>query len=152
MLEWHPDTLMCSINAWGPYAGAGIRVMHIAEDATEVRVEMPLTEHNRNLVGTHYGGSLYSMIDPHLMILMVQRLGPEYVVWDRTARIDFLRPGVGTVSATIRLTDEDVERARAETADGQKYLPEFEIEIVGADGEIVALAHKTLYVRRKRDA
>ncbi len=51
-------------------------------------VEMPLTDRNANFVGTHFGGSLYSMVDPHLMVLLIHRLGPDYVVRDKEANID----------------------------------------------------------------
>ena len=137
------------INEYPPYVGAGIEATHVAEDASEIRVRMPLTEGNANLVGTHFGGSLYAMVDPHLMILLSQRLGPEYVVWDRSAAIEFVRPGRGTVYATIRVTDAEVDRIRAATDDGSKYLPEWTLEVVDDDGDVVASIRKTLYIRRQ---
>jgi len=77
---WNPEALRARLHAYPPYAGAGVVLTHIAEDASEIRVEMPLTDRNVNLVGTHFGGSLYSMVDPHLMILLIRRLGPEYII------------------------------------------------------------------------
>ena len=139
------------LHAYPPYAGAGILVTHIAEDASEIRVEMPLTDRNVNLVGTHFGGSLYTMVDPHLMILLIQRLGPDYVVWDQEANIDFRKPGLGTVHATIRITDEEVEAIRSATADGDRHLPQWTLAILDEQDEVVATVLKTLYVRRKRD-
>ena len=139
------------LHAYPPYAGAGILVTHIAEDASEIRVEMPLTDRNVNLVGTHCGGSLYAMVDPHLMILLIQRLGPDYVVWDQEANIDFRKPGLGTVHATIRITDEEVEAIRSATADGDRHLPQWTLAILDEQDEVVATVLKTLYVRRKRD-
>jgi acyl-coenzyme A thioesterase PaaI-like protein len=96
--SWNPEALRATLHVYPPYAGAGVLVTHIAEDASEVHVEMTLTDRNVNLVGTHFGGSLYSMVDPHLMILLTQRLGPDYVVWDKEANINFQKPGLGTVS------------------------------------------------------
>jgi acyl-coenzyme A thioesterase PaaI-like protein len=136
------------LNAYPPYAGAGIVVTHVAADGSEIRVRMPLTERNRNLVGTHFGGSLYAMVDPHLMILLMRRLGPGYVVWDKSAVIDFRRPGRGTVHATIRVTDTQVDAIVAATANGDRHLPEWTLEILDDDGALVATVHKTLYVRR----
>ena len=107
--------------------------------------------HNVNLVGTHFGGSLYSMVDPHLMILLSQRLGPDYVVWDKEANIDFRKPGRGTVHATIRITDEEVEAIRSATANGDKHLPQWTLAILNERDEVVATVLKTLYVRRKRE-
>ena len=149
--SWNPEALRASLHVYPPYAGAGILVTHIAEDASEIRVEMPLTDRNVNLVGTHFGGSLYAMVDPHLMILLIQRLGPDYVVWDKGANIDFRKPGVGTVHATIRITDEEVEAIRSATADGDKHLPQWTLAILDEQDEVVATVLKTLHVRRKRE-
>lgn len=148
-LVWDPEALRQRLNAYPPYAGARIEVTHVAEDASEIRVRMPLEESNVNLVGTHFGGSLYAMVDPHLMILLIQRLGPEYVVWDRAAAIDFLRPGRGTVHASVAVSDAEVDAIRASAADGEKHLPQWTLEIVDDEGELVATVLKTLYVRKK---
>ena len=149
---WNPEALRALLHAYPPYAGAGVLVTHIAEDASEVRVEMPLTDSNVNLVGTHFGGSLYSMVDPHLMLLLVQRLGPDYLVWDKEANINFRKPGVDTVHATIRITDEEVEVIRSATANGDKHLPQWTLAVLDEQDEVIATVLKTLYVRRKRGA
>lgn len=150
MDDWSPEALRARLNEYPPYRGAGVRVTHIADDASEVRVEMPLTEANRNFVGTHFGGSLYSMVDPHLMLLLIHRLGPDYVVWDKEAHIDFRRPGVGTVHATIRISDREVAAIRSATADGEMHLPRWPLTILDESEEVVATVLKTLYVRKKR--
>ena len=144
---WDAEEIRRRLEGYPPYRGAGIRVPYVAEDASEIRVEMPLTDGNANLVGTHFGGSLYAMVDPHLMILLMARLGPAYLVWDQEAHIDFRRPGRGTVRSTIRVTDDEVAGIRAATSDGDKHLPEWTLEIVDDDDEVVARVRKVLYVR-----
>ena len=137
---------------WPPYLGAGIRVRRIAADYGEVLVEMRLRVWNRNYFGTHFGGSLYSMVDPFHMLMAIHALGRDYVVWDRSSSIEFVSPGRGTVSAEIHLSDADVAAMRDATADGRKYHPRFDIEIVDEQGTIVARVHKELHVRRARNA
>lgn len=149
--SWRPEELKRRLNAYSPYVGARIEVTHVARDGSEIRVRMPLEEDNTNLVGTHFGGSLYAMVDPHLMILLMRRLGPGYVVWDRSATIDFLRPGRGTVYATIRVTDSEVDAILSATKGGDKHLPRWTLEITDAEGDVVARVLKTLYVRKKED-
>jgi hypothetical protein len=87
------------INFYAPLLGAGIRSKKI--DKNTIRVEMKLTALNRNIVGTHFGGSLYAMCDPWFMLILMRNLGPDYVVWDKAASIQFLMPGRGKVSATF---------------------------------------------------
>jgi acyl-coenzyme A thioesterase PaaI-like protein len=147
---WDPEALQRRLNNYAPYAGARIEVVHVAADASEIQVRMPLERSNANLVGTHFGGSLYAMVDPHLMILLMRRLGPDYTVWDQSATIDFLLPGRGTVYATIRVTESEVAGILAEAKDGEKHFPRWALEIRDDDDEIVAKVHKTLYVRRRR--
>ena len=140
------------VNWYAPHLGAGVRVSHVADDFRHVRVELALRWYNRNYVGTHFGGSLYSMVDPFHMLMAIHALGRDYVVWDRSSSIEFVSPGRGTVSAEIHLSDADVAAMRDATADGRKYHPRFDIEIVDEQGTIVARVHKELHVRRARNA
>jgi acyl-coenzyme A thioesterase PaaI-like protein len=134
---------------WPPFVGAGVRVTGGADDASRVSVELPLTTLNRNLVGTQFGGSLYAMCDPFFMLMLLQRLGPEYVVWDKAASIEFLSPGRGTVRATFEVPDERVEEIRREVARSGKALPEFDVTVLADDGTAVARVHKVLHVRER---
>jgi len=138
------------LSTFAPYLGAGIRVTNIAEDFSSARVEMGQHWYNTNYVGTHFGGSLYSMVDPMYMLLLMRRLGNDYIVWDKSASIDFIRPGKGRVMARFELTDERVDQIRAATEGGDKILPEWDVDIVDEAGELVARVHKVLYVRRKK--
>ena len=138
------------LNLYGPYLGAGVRVRHIADDFSEIKVAMPLRWYNRNYVGTHFGGSLYSMTDPFFMLMLIQRLGPDYIVWDKAANIEFLRPGRGCVQATLSLDDERLEEVRANINGTQPYTPTWPVDVVDEQGKLVARVQKTLYVRRKK--
>ena len=104
---------------------------------------------NRNYVGSHFGGSLYAMTDPFFMIMMMQNLGRDYIVWDKAGTVRYLKPARGTVTAHFRIEEADVERAKAETAGGNKYEPKFKVDIVDAEGTVVADVEKTLYIKRK---
>ncbi len=149
-MNWTPRRLQRWLNLYPPYLGAGVRITHVDPEWRELRVSMPLHWYNRNAVGTHFGGSLYSMVDPHLMLLLMQRLGSRYVVWDKSASIDFRKPGRGRVHATIHLSEPDVDEIRHETASGEPHRPTFEVEVLDESGDLVALVTKTLYVRLRR--
>lgn len=144
-----PRLLKFILNIYSPYLGAGIQVDHISEDWRQIRVSMKLRWYNRNAVGTHFGGSLYAMVDPHLMLMLMNILGKGYIVWDKSAAIDFIRPGKGRVFATFTITDEDIEEIMRRTADGGKYLPKFTVRIEDEQGEMVAQVKKILYIRKK---
>lgn len=137
------------MNLYPPYLGAGIRVTRVSRDFREIDVQLRRRPGNANAFGTHFGGSLYAMVDPFYCLQFFAALGPDYLVWDKSARIEFVRPGKGTVTARFRITEVDVEAAKAATATGAKYLPVFQVEVLDAKGELVARVEKELYVRRK---
>lgn len=134
---------------WPPYRGAGIKVLHISGDWSRARVRLRLGRLNRNWFGTQFGGSLYSMCDPFWVLLLLNRLGPGYVVWDKAAEIEYVSPGRGDVFAEFVLTEDRVAEIREETASGAKALPWFDCHVTTADGTLVARVRKQLYVRRK---
>ena len=90
------------------------------------------------------------MIDPFYMLLLMNNLGKDYIVWDQSAEIEFIKPGTGTVSATFIITDEMLKEIKEKTANGDKFLPTYPVVITDEQGEIVAKANKTLYIRQKQ--
>jgi len=149
-MKWTPKRLKRLLNIYPPYLGAGVRVTHISDDWRELHVSMSMHWFNRNAVGTHFGGSLYAMVDPHLMLLLIQLLGRGYWVWDKSAEIEFIKATTKKVKSVIKISDHDLEEIKRHTDGGEKYLPEFVIEIKDEDNELVALVRKTIYVRRKK--
>ncbi len=105
--------------------------------------------YNSNYVKTHFGGSLYAMTDPFFMVMLIHNLGNGYVVWDKSANIDFIKPGRGTVAAKFVIDKEQIENIIVKTADGQKYFPKFTVDIKDQTNNKVARVIKTLYIRKK---
>jgi len=97
------------LNFYFPYLGAGITVTHISKDFRRFDVKMRLRGYNRNFVQTHFGGSLYAMADPFYMFILMENLGENYLVWDKAASIEFVKPGTGTVYATFEVSKEEIE-------------------------------------------
>ena len=89
------------------------------------------------------------MTDPFYMLMLMNNLGRDYIVWDKSATIDFLRPGKGRVFAEFELTQAMIDEVKAATAGGEKYLPTWEVTVRDGAGEAVARVEKVLYVRRK---
>ena len=142
-------TFLRMMRFWPPYWGAGIVVEHVADDLSEIRTSMTLRTTSTNYVGTHFGGNLYSMCDPWFMFMFLHRLGPEYIVWDKSATIHFRRPGKGKVTAVFRLSHEDIESVRKELESTRKVTPTFVAEIRDENGECVAEVEKVIYIRKK---
>ena len=136
------------VNIWPPFAATGIHV-NWGPDMKSAEVTMKLRPWNRNFVGTHYGGSLYSMCDPFYMLMLIKNLGPEYIVWDKAAGVRFRKPGKGTVRAEFRLTDAQLDDIREQLKTLPKYEPIYTVEVKDGSGDLVAEVQKTLHIRKK---
>ena len=144
-----PRLFRILMNCWPPFWGMRIHILRISPDWREVSVRMKLSLRNQNYVGSHFGGGLFSMTDPFYMLMLMNVLGGEYVVWDKAANIQFVSPGRGTVFAHFKLTDERLAEIREKTVSGEKFEPTYRINVVDADDNIVAIVDKTIYIRRK---
>ncbi len=136
------------MNLYPPFLGAGIKVDYDPGEK-RVLVSMKLRFYNRNYVGTHYGGSLYSMCDPFYMVLLIDNLGRDYVVWDKRASIEFKKPGRGTVTAEFFIPGEKYREIRERADRDGKVEEEFTVHVTDEKGEIVATVTKLLSIRRK---
>ena len=128
--------------------GAGIRSRTVDEHT--VVVEMKLTAMNRNIIGVHFGGSLYAMCDPWFMLILMRLLGKDYIVWDKAAGIKFKKPGKGTVRARFHIPAERVEQIRADADALGKIEPVFHVDVLDDTGEVIASVEKLLYVRMNK--
>ena len=138
------------INHYSPYRGAGIAIETIDLDNYFIRIKMPLTRKNRNIVGTHFGGSLYSMVDPFYMLILMHHLGNKYIVWDKSAAINFLSPGRSTVYADIRISADEISEIKQLAENHEPVLRSYTLNIVDEAGTRIAEVEKTLYIRRKK--
>lgn len=145
-----PNLFRHLINLYPPFWGTGINVRSISNDYRHIVVKMKNRFYNRNYVGTHFGGSLYSMVDPFYMLMLLNILGKDYLVWDKAAQIEFVKPGKGVMTAEFNLDQATIDAIKIKTQNGDKYLPELPVYIMDQTNEVVAKVMKTLYVRRKK--
>ena len=137
------------INFYPPYLGSRISLKSVNPEFTQISVQLKMRWFNRNAVGTHFGGSLYSMCDPFYMFILMENLGKDYIVWDKAACIKFKKPGLKTVSATFEISKEKIAEIKSYVDSNGKGDLTFFTTVNGENGEIVAEVEKVLYVRYK---
>jgi hypothetical protein len=84
------------------------------------------------------------------MVMFIEILGRDYIVWDKSAMIRFRKPGRGTVYAHFRITEEQVDEIRAALNVEEKIDREFRVDVKSGDGETVAEVKKMLQFRKKK--
>lgn len=145
-----PHLLKLRLNTYAPYIGAGIKIDHISLDQGLCVVSMELTTLNKNIVGTQFGGSLYSMVDPFYMLMLMHQLGSNYVVWDKSSHIDFIAPGNSKVTARMKIPSIEVITIQELAKDGEAVFREYKVDIVDDQQKLIATVTKTLYIRLRK--
>lgn len=146
----YPWLFRLLMNCWPPLLFSGIKLVELGADFRYARVDIKWRPWTRNINGSQYGGSLFSMTDPFYALLLFGCLGFErYHIWDSSADIDFISPGIGRLSAEFHLEDTQLHEIRERTACGDKYFPEFVVYIRDHQGKLVAKVTRRLYIRLK---
>lgn len=145
-----PHLLKLRINTYAPYVGAGIKIDHISLDQGLCVVSMGLNSLNKNIVGTQFGGSLYSMVDPFYMIMLMHQLGSSYVVWDKSSHIDFVAPGHTKVTARMKVASSEIITIQELAKDGNAVFREYKVDIVDEQQKVIATVTKTIYIRLRK--
>lgn len=148
-ISWKKRFKIWLYNFYPPYIGAGIRIKNIAKDLSYFHVEMKLRFYNKNYVGVHFGGSLYSMCDPFFMLILLETLGPDYIVWDKVGSMTFVKPGKGKVTAKFQIPQEEIERIRKEVETKRKGEFLFTTNVMDEVSDVVATLEKTIYIRKR---
>lgn len=141
-----------AFNLWPCFRGTGARVAFIASDWSEVRVRLPLSWRTRNYVGTIFGGSLYAGVDPFYMLMLIHRLGPSYVVWDKAASIRFRKPGRSALSATFQVDEAEVAEIRRLLLEQPKVDRTYAVELVDRQGVIHAEIQKVIHISLRQSS
>ena len=144
-----PQIMRKLMNFWPPFFFSGIRVATLADDYRYARVELKNRPWTRNINSSQFGGSMFAMTDPIFPLLLMGALGKEYIVWDKQADIDYLKPGIGRLVAEFILTDDTVADIIKHTAGGEKYFPQFLVHIKDKNDNIVCEVNRTVYIRKK---
>lgn len=137
------------INWYPPYLGAGIRVKSVDQDMTRFEVELRARWYNRNLFGTHFGGSMYAMADPFFLFICISNLGKDFIVWDKSAKISFLKPAKGTILGVFEIEKIHLSKIRQEVMEIGKNTYRFEAYLTDEQAVKVAHVSKEIYVRYK---
>ena len=123
---------------------------YIAPDWSEVRLEIPLSWRTRNYVGTVFGGSMYGAVDPIYMLMLIKRLGPDYIVWDKAATIRFKRPGRSTLRASFVITDDEIASVKSALETERSLDRVYSVDLVDSSDVVCATVEKVLYIRHRQ--
>ena len=136
-------------NIFPAYRRTGARVKFISSDYMEIHVQLGLNWATKNYVGTVFGGSIYGALDPIYMLQLMNLLGKNYVVWDKEAKIRFMRPVKSKVFARFLIPETLLEDIKNK----MKNQKEIDIELIAQFTDktetVYAEANKLIYIADK---
>ena len=153
LVDWfwrRPGAFRRLANFWPPLFFSGIALTEIAKDWRFCRCKLKNWPGTRNFNGTQFGGSLFAMTDPVYSIMLKGNLGNRYYVWDKEARIDFVKPGVGSVFVESSISDELLRDVLEQTADGEKFFPQIVNVVYDKKGNVVAVVAPALFANLEK--
>lgn len=136
---------------WSPmYRRSTARIQSVSADLLTITIKLPISYKNRNYVGSIFGGSMFAAVDPIPMVQLMNLIGDDYVVWDKSAEIYFKRPAREDLYAEFNFTPEEVEKIKFQVAE----LNEIDIfkttQLTNKNKTIVYCeVKKTIYIAEK---
>lgn len=152
LAESNPDTLKTYFNSMPCFVNSGGTITDISPDLLEVTVSVPLSDATRNAVGTIYGGSMYAASDAIYMMLLWFQLGPNFLLFDRSSKVEYRRPATAAVTARCALSPEIVAGVRDELVERPACTRDFIIEFRDPADKVVCSIEKQVYIRRMAKA
>ncbi len=92
------------------------RIIEVSKDILKVKIKLRISYKNRNYVNSIFGGSMFSAVDPIPMVQLINLIGDDYVVWDKSAQVFFKRPAKEHLYADFIYTPEELEEIKARVA------------------------------------
>ena len=80
----------------------------------------------------------------------MHHLGHKYIVWDKSASINFLSPGRSTVYADIQLSATEIAEIKQLAENHKPVFRNYTLNIVDDAGTRIAEVEKVLYIRLKK--
>jgi hypothetical protein len=144
------STLFKVLFNWSPmYRRSCGKIIHVSKDLHTVRIKIPLSYKNKNYVGSIFGGSLFSATDPIYMIQLMQILGKDYVVWDKSSVIRFRKPAFSMAYADFHFTSDEIAEIQQKVAEENEVHYVKKLMITNANQEVFTELEKTIYISSK---
>lgn len=129
--------------------GTGSRLTFLSGDWHEAHLRLGMNLRTRNYAGTIFGGAMFSAADPVYFIQLYNLLGNEYILWDKAAKIQFLRPGQTALKAIFHINSSEIDLIKRQLATHPECEHTFYITWLDQHDRKVATIHKNIYIAQK---
>ena len=136
---------------WSPmYRRSTGKLIEVSDDLHKVIITINLNWKNRNYAGSMFGGSMLAATDPIYMIQLIQILGNDYVVWDKSVEAQYKKPAKSRVFGEFIFTPDEIIKIKQNVADNNEIDIIKTMNLVDAKQNKIATFNKTIYIADKR--
>ncbi|MFD2595679.1 PaaI family thioesterase [Sphingobacterium griseoflavum] len=150
-MQLSPKALKWVLRFYPPFFFQRIWVKRVYPDFRQLDMKIHKSLLNRNSNGTIFGGTIFAAIDPIHTLLFDQifrRKGiKRTVTWLKSARIEYLKPGRKSLYFSVRISDEELNRALQAITESGKLVQTFEVLIYDANDTLCARSANEIYIR-----
>lgn len=126
------------------------RITDVSDDMLNIKIKLPISYKNRNYVNSIFGGSMFAAVDPIPMVQLMDILGNDYVVWDKSAEIFFKRPAKENLYAHFSYSVDELDAIKENVALNNETEIVKKTALTNKEGNVVFCeVRKTIYVANK---
>ena len=103
----------------------------------------------KNYYGTISGICMFGGVDPIYMVMLINLLGPDYVVWDKEAAIYFKKPGKTKLTARFFLDDDELNSIRHALETESSLVKTYYVDLIDGMGTVCATVDKVIHIRKR---
>lgn len=138
-----PNLFKWAFNLSPMYRRSTARIEFVSKDLSQICIKLPISYKNKNYMGTIFGGSMFSSVDPIPMVQLIYLTDHKYFIWDKSAEIYFKRPAHIDLHAEFVYTEEELNEIE------ERIKTEKEIVIVKTT-QLTDKNKETLYCEIKK--
>ena len=133
------------------YRRTTAKIESVNDDLTEIKIKIPKSYKNLNYAKTIFGGSMFSATDPIFMIQLVELLGPDYIIWDKSTTINFKRPAVSDAYSVFTFSHPEIDEIKKNLSGEKKMDIIKTVNVTNDEGSVIfAEVIKKIYIADKK--
>ncbi len=133
------------------YKRSTAKIIEVSNDLLNVKIKLPLSYKNKNYVNSIFGGSMFSAVDPIPMVQLINLIGEDYVVWDKSAEVFFKKPAKENLYADFNYSEKELTEIKKQVSEKGEIEIIKITQLTNEDGtQVYCEVKKTIYVADKK--
>ncbi|WP_321826670.1 DUF4442 domain-containing protein [Maribacter dokdonensis] len=132
------------------YKRSTAKIINVSDDLLNITIKLPISWKNKNYVNSIFGGSMFAAVDPIPMVQLMNLIGDDFVVWDKSAEIKFKRPAKEDLYADFVFSKNELEEIKIKVATHQEWEVLKTTHLTNKEKtQVFCEVQKTIYVADK---